>query len=80
MDNGVKKEGEWWYTFKSVIAFGKINILHDRQEKLNIMNLIGDEFFPSHDETLKVMERLFERCEVFELAVDHITGKLVREK
>ena len=44
------------------------------------MNIIGDEFFPNHDETLKVMKRLFERCEVFELTIDHITGKLVREK
>lgn len=80
MDGGVKKDGEWWLTFKSVIAFGKISILHDRQEKLEIMNIIGDAFFPSHDETLKVMDRLFERCEVFELTIDHITGKLVREK
>ena len=22
MDNGVKAEGSWWYTFKSVIVFG----------------------------------------------------------
>ena len=30
MDKGVKKEDEWWYTFKSVIVFGKIRILADR--------------------------------------------------
>ena len=27
MDEGVKNDGEWWYTFKSVIAFGKIRTL-----------------------------------------------------
>ena len=33
MDEGVKKEGSWWYTFKSVIVFGKIRIVEDENEK-----------------------------------------------
>ena len=80
LDKGFKREGEWWYTFKSVIVFGKIRILEDRQEKQDLLNIIGDSFFPSHEEKIQVMDRLFERVEVFELTPDHITGKLVRER
>lgn len=80
MDRGFKKEGQWWNEFKSVIIFGKISILENRQEKTDIMNKLADDFFPNHEETEKAMKRLFERCEVFELSMEHITGKLVREK
>lgn len=34
MNEGVKNEGEWWYTFKSVIVFGKITTLTDDDEKI----------------------------------------------
>ena len=35
MDKGFRKDGDWWYTFKSVIVFGKIRILTDKDEKID---------------------------------------------
>lgn len=80
MDKGVKLNNQWWYTFKSIIAFGKINIVEDREKKLEILTILGDKYFPTHEETEKEMKRLFDMAEVFELDIEHITGKLVREK
>lgn len=80
MDNGVKKENEWWYTFKSIIVFGKIQIVTDDNEKIEKLRLLGNKFFPTAEETEQEIERLLDRTEVFELTIEHISGKIVVEK
>lgn len=80
MNRGVKKADEWWYTFKSVIVFGKIRILTDRQDKIDKLTLIGNKFFPSPEETENEINRLLENTAVFEITIEHMSGKLVKEK
>lgn len=80
MDKGVRNPDEWWYTFKSVIAFGKIKTLKDRDEKINSLTYLGDKFFPTHEETVSEIDRLLDRTEVFELEIEHMSGKKVVEK
>ncbi len=80
VDNGVKNEGEWWYTFKSVIVFGKIRILEDNNEKIEKLRLLGNKFFPMPEDTENEIERLLDRTEVYELTVEHISGKMTVEK
>ena len=80
MDRGVKAEGSWWYTFKSVIVFGRIRTLDDRDEKIEKLTHLGDKFFPTHEETVDEINRLLDRTEVFEIAIEHMTGKIVKEK
>lgn len=80
VDRGVKAEDSWWYTFKSVVVFGKIRILTDRDEKIEKLTYLGDKFFPTHEETMDEISRLLDRTEVFEITIDHMTGKIVEEK
>lgn len=80
MDKGVRAEDSWWYTFKSVIVFGKIRTLTDRNEKIDRLTYLGDKFFPTHEETVDEINRLLDRTEVFELTVEHMSGKIVKEK
>ena len=77
MDNGVKTD--WWYTFRSVIVFGRIRTLTDRDEKIDKLTHIGDKFFPTHDETVSEINKLLDRTEVFEITIEHMTGKVVEE-
>ena len=80
MDKGVKQKDSWWYTFKSVIVFGKIKTLTDKDDKIDKLTHLGDKFFPTHEETVAEINRLLERTEVFEITIEHMSGKLVREK
>lgn len=80
MDKGVKAEDSWWYTFRSVIVFGKIRTLTDRDEKIDKLTHLGDKFFPTHEETLDEINRLLDRTEVFEITIEHMSGKVVKEK
>lgn len=80
VDSGVKAEDSWWYTFKSVIVFGTIKTLTDKQEKIDKLTHLGDKFFPTHQETVDEINRLIDRTVVFEITIDHMTGKEVHEK
>ena len=80
MDKGFRNDGVWWYTFKSVIVFGKIRILTDLDEKIDKLTYLGDKFFPTHEETVSEINRMLDRTEVFEITIEHMSGKIVREK
>lgn len=80
MDRGVKQKDSWWYTFKSVIVFGKIRILTDDDEKIDKLTYLGNKFFPTPEETEDEISRLLDKTEVFEITIEHISGKIVREK
>ena len=39
--------------FRSVIAFGRIHIVEDENEKLHIAHMLGNRYNPNHDEALQ---------------------------
>ncbi|WP_405304076.1 pyridoxamine 5'-phosphate oxidase family protein [Methanobrevibacter sp.] len=79
-DNGVKEKDSWWYTFRSVIVFGKITTLADDAEKIDKLTHLGNKFFPTPEETVDEINRLLDKTEVFEITIEHMTGKVVKEK
>ncbi len=80
MDKGLKQKDNWWYTFKSVIVFGKIATIEDEDEKIEKLTYLGDKFFPTHEETVDEINRLLDKTEVFEITIEHMSGKIVKEK
>ena len=59
---------------------GNIRTLNDRDEKIEKLTHLGDKFFPTHDETVDEINRLLDRTEVFEITIEHMSGKIVKEK
>ena len=79
MDKGTKSES-WWYTFKSVIVFGKMITIEDRDAKIEKLTQLGNKFFPSEEETKDEIDRLLDVTELYEITIDHMSGKMVEEK
>ena len=80
LDDGVKAADSWWYTFRSVIVFGSIRILDDVDERIEALTYLGDKFFPTHDDTVDEIERLLDKTDVYEITIEHMSGKIVKEK
>ena len=79
-DKGTKNNDEWWYTFKSVIVFGKIRILNDKNEKIDKLRYLGNKFFATPEDTENEIKRLLDKTEVYELNIEYISGKTTVEK
>ena len=80
VDNGVKNECEWWYTFKSVIVFGRMKTIEDKETKIEKLTYLGNKFFPTEEETKDEIDRLLDVTELYEITIEHMSGKVVKEK
>ena len=62
--------------FRSVIAFGRIQIIEDDQEKLETARLLGDRYNPNQEEALrKELEKGLSRMVMIRFDIEHLTGK-----
>lgn len=80
LDEGRRQDGDWWYHFNSVVAFGRIRRLTDKDAMMDALHKLADKYFPEDYDTEGDIARSFARVAVLELTVEHLTGKHVREK
>lgn len=80
LDGGELSDDGWSYYFNSVIVFGKIREITDPAEKEDKLRLLGQKYFPTRDMVENDISRNAGRCTVFELYIEHITGKKVHER
>ncbi|MBE6479927.1 MAG: pyridoxamine 5'-phosphate oxidase family protein [Olsenella sp.] len=80
LDGGERQEGEWWYTFNSVICFGRCRVVEDDGTRLSILRTLGMKYIPTTAEMEATMARSAARTAVLEMEIDYMTGKAVKEK
>lgn len=77
-DEGFKKEGDWALNIKSVIVFGKVEFIEDREKIADIMTQLSHKFTDDEAYIAKEMKSLPGTL-LFALNPEHMTGKLVNE-
>lgn len=80
LDKGVPDERGDFYYFNSVVAFGRIRILEDREEILRQVRKLAFKYFTDPEEVELDMQRNGSRVACMELTIEHMTGKHVHEK
>lgn len=78
-DAGTRKEGEWALNFRSVIVFGRIEIIEDRETLLRIARDLSHKFTDDEAYIDAEIARFAAGTLLFALVPEHITGKLVNE-
>ena len=79
IDEGVKDEGGWAYTFRSVVVFGRVEFVEDQNEAVAICRRLARRFNPSEADIEDEIRRAAAHVQVFALIPEHITGKRIRE-
>ncbi len=79
-DGGVREEGGWALTFRSVIVFGRISLISDPERVIEISRQLSYQF--THDETYiaKEISAFADKTLCLALKPEHICGKRVQEK
>lgn len=78
-DEGFRKEGEWALNIRSVIVFGKIEFMEDRESIYRISEELSRRFTDDDEYIRREIERSGPGTLVFALVPEHITGKIVNE-
>lgn len=80
LDDGVREDDNWWYTFNSVIVFGKMSIVDDDEKILEVLSKLGEKFNTTTEYVLEEIDAYLNNVLILELDIEHITGKRVNEK
>lgn len=79
LDKGYRREGEWALNINSVVIFGTILFVGDKDRKIETLRLLGNKYDPSPEHVEREIEKYIDRVCMLELQIDHMTGKLVNE-
>ena len=82
MDEGVhdgSRPPAWALTFRSVVVFGRVEFVENRDEVLEICRRLARRFNPDNADIEDEIRRAGPHVLVFALVPEHITGKRVHE-
>lgn len=78
-DKGCRNEGEWALNVKSVIVFGKMEIIDDRETIIDITTKLSRKFTDDEEYIKKEIELYAHKTLLLKLTPEHICGKAVTE-
>ncbi len=79
-DDGEREEGGWALQFRSVIVFGRIEFVDDREKVYEIARRLSRKFTQDESYIEHEIAHSGPHTLLFALVPEHMTGKLVREK
>lgn len=67
--------------FKSVIAFGRVELIEDEKEKINALMLLAKKYSPCEavDSAKKEIDGSLKRVKILKLNIEHLSGKCAIE-
>ena len=79
-DEGTRENGNWYLTFRSVIVFGRIEIIEDRVKIYDIARKLSRKFTDDEAYIEQEVRNSGPGTLMFALIPEHITGKRVTER
>jgi nitroimidazol reductase NimA-like FMN-containing flavoprotein (pyridoxamine 5'-phosphate oxidase superfamily) len=78
-DEGYRKEGDWALNIKSVIVFGRIRIVENHAEALELTRKLSRKYTSDEAYIQKEIDSFGHELLVFCLEPEHLTGKITKE-
>ena len=78
-DEGFRHDGEWALNIRSVIVFGRREVIEDHEKIYEISRQLSYKFTNDTDYIEREIKHSGPRTFMFALIPEHITGKLVNE-
>ena len=75
----VKKE-EWAPFVKSAVVFGRCHIMQDHSDALVQLRKLAKKYYPTEDLITEEIEKDGHAVNMFEIDIEHLTGKEIQEK
>jgi len=79
MDKGVRPESEWAYDVRSVIVFGRMEIINDWDVMVDVAARLSRQFPCSEEYIREEIARSGKGTLILKLTPEHICGKMVNE-
>lgn len=78
-DRGVRRPGEWALNVRSVVAFGRVEIIEDLERIAEITRRLSYKFTQDEEYIQKEIEQYADKTYLLAMTIEHIGGKKVNE-
>lgn len=78
-DGGYRNDGEWALNIRSVIVFGKVEIIDDAETIVDISRKLSLKFTNDEEYIQNEIEKYAKGTLILKLIPEHICGKLINE-
>ena len=78
-ESGTRREGEWALDVRSVVVFGRIEVIDDLAEVTRITSALSRKFTSDEEYIQNEIARFAKATLILKLTPEHVTGKLVNE-
>ena len=78
-EEGERREDDWALTVRSVVVFGRLDIIDEMDEVIDISARLSRKFTDDEDYIRNEIEHFAKDTILLKLTPEHITGKRVRE-
>lgn len=78
-DEGYRREGEWALNIQSVVVFGRIKVIEDKEYTIEIARKLALKYYPDAESVEEEIRKSGANVVCLELTIEHMTGKLVNE-
>lgn len=78
-DQGFRKEADWALNIKSVIVFGRIEIMEDHAKAIELTRALSFKYTDDAAYIQEEIDKYGHEVLVFKLVPEHITGKITKE-
>ena len=78
-DKGFQKPGDWVWNVTSVICFGTIRFMEKDSFSKEMCRALGRKYYPNSEDVEVELDKAYDRVQMLELTIAHMTGKLVNE-
>lgn len=79
MDEGFRKEGDWALNITSVVCFGRIEAVANREEILEVCRKLAEKFYPDNESIEHEIAKAGQAVHMLVMNIDSMSGKLVNE-
>lgn len=80
IDKDEVKPQEYTTYFRSVITFGRIHVIDDKDELISALSLLGERYNPGHSsDCIAEINKFINNVCVLCLEIEHMTGKAAKE-
>ena len=78
--NETIKEETWAPYLQSVVIFGRCRLLNDQEEALALTRRIAEKYYPGQELIEEEIQRSGKAVQVYEISIEHLSGKEIQEK
>lgn len=74
------EQEEWAPYLQSVVVFGRCHLIHDPKITEEKVRELAMKYYPSKEEVEKGIQKSIQAVQLYEIEVEHMTGKQIQEK